>query len=174
MCVERAFGILKARGVDPNDPITREVDLEMDSQEVVKPPTTSIQPEIHNNPRFFPWFEDFIGAIDGTHVRASVPIEIQDRFRGRKGGTTQNLLTIVDFDTKFTYVLAGWEGSAHDSRVVNDALRKYYPTDVGFGNRKGVMPPYRKTRYQLKEYTNNPPENERSYSTFDTLQLECV
>ena len=73
----------------------------------MKPPTTSIQPEIQNNPRFFPWFEDFIGAIDGTHVRASVPIEIQDRFRGRKGGTTQNVLAAVDFDAKFTYVLAG-------------------------------------------------------------------
>ena len=91
---------------------------------VVKPPEPSIQPEIQNNPRFFPWFEDFIGAIDGTHVRASVPIEMQDRFRGRKDKTTQNVLAAVDFDLKFTYVLAGWEGSAHDSRVLNDALRK--------------------------------------------------
>ncbi|XP_021714756.1 uncharacterized protein LOC110682740 [Chenopodium quinoa] len=137
--------------------------------EVVKPPTTSIQPEIQNIPRFFPWFEDFIGAIDGTHVRASVPIEIQDRFRGRKGGTTQNVLATVDFDAKFTYVLAGWEGSAHDSRVLNDVLSrgfkipegKYYLADAGFGSRKGLMPPYRRTRYHLKEFTNNPPENER-------------
>uniref|UniRef100_A0A803N8W4 Transposase n=1 Tax=Chenopodium quinoa TaxID=63459 RepID=A0A803N8W4_CHEQI len=137
--------------------------------EVVKPPTTSIQPEIQNNPRFFPWFEDFIGAIDGTHVRASVPIEIQDRFRGRKGRTTQNVLAAVDFDAKFTYVLACWEGSAHDLRVLNDALSrgfkipegKYYLADAGFGSRKGLMPPYRRTRYHLKEFTNNPPENER-------------
>ena len=56
-----------------------------------------------------------MGAIDGTHVRASVLIEIQGRFRGRKGGTTQNVLFAVTFDLRFTSMLAGWEGSAHDS-----------------------------------------------------------
>ncbi|XP_056688452.1 uncharacterized protein [Spinacia oleracea] len=104
--------------------------------EFVKPPTTTLQPEIQNNPRFFPWFEDFIGAIDGTH---------------------------------FTYVLAGWEGSAHDSKVLGDALRrgfkvpqgKYYMADGGYGDRKGFMHPFRQVRYHLKEYTNNPPENEK-------------
>ena len=65
-----------------------------------------------------------MGAIDGTHVRASVPIQIQGRFRGQKDGTTQNVLAAAAFDLKFTYVLAGWEGSAHDSRVLNDALSR--------------------------------------------------
>ena len=32
------------------------------------------------------------------------------------------MLAAISFDLKFTYVLAGWEGSAHDSRVLNDAL----------------------------------------------------
>ena len=48
-----------------------------------------------------------MGAIDGTHVRASVPIQIQGRFRGQKDGTTQNVLAAAAFDLKFTYVLAG-------------------------------------------------------------------
>ncbi|KMT02348.1 hypothetical protein BVRB_9g205730 [Beta vulgaris subsp. vulgaris] len=136
---------------------------------VVKPPATDLQPEILNNSRFFPWFEDFIGAIDGTHVRASVPLDMQERFRGRKDKTTQNVLAAVDFDLKFTYVLAGWEGSAHDSRVLGDALKKgfnvpegkYYLADAGYGDRKGFMPPFRRVRYHLKEYANNAPENER-------------
>lgn len=68
--------------------------------------------------------QDCVGAIDGTHIRASVPIEIQGRFRGRKDRTTQNVLAGITFDVKFTYVLAGWEGSAHDSRVLNDALTR--------------------------------------------------
>ena len=68
--------------------------------------------------------QDCVGAIDGTHVRASVPPEIQGRFRGRKDGTTQNVLAAISFDLKFTYVLAGWEGSAHDSRVLNDAFAR--------------------------------------------------
>uniref|UniRef100_A0A803N088 Myb/SANT-like domain-containing protein n=1 Tax=Chenopodium quinoa TaxID=63459 RepID=A0A803N088_CHEQI len=59
----------------------------------------------------------------------------------------------VDFDTKFTYVLVGWEGYAHDFRVLNVALSrgfkipegKYYLADAGFGNckeevRKGNRP----------------------------------
>ena len=66
--------------------------------------------------------QDCVGAIDGTHVRASVPPEIQGRFRGRKNGTMQNVLATISFYLKFTYVLAGWEGSAHDSRVLNDAF----------------------------------------------------
>ena len=63
-----------------------------------------------------------MGAIDGNHVRASVPIQIQGRFRGQKDGTTQNVLAAAAFDLKFTYVLAGWNGSAHDSHVLNGAL----------------------------------------------------
>jgi hypothetical protein len=34
------------------------------------------------------------------------------------------VLAGITFDLKFTYVLAGWEGSAHDSRVLNDALTR--------------------------------------------------
>ena len=65
-----------------------------------------------------------MGAIDGIHVRASVPIEIQGRFHGQKGGTTQNVLAAVTFDLRFTYMLAGWEGSVHDSRILNNALSR--------------------------------------------------
>ena len=50
---------------------------------------------------------DCIGAIDGTHVLARVPTRMQPTFRGRKHTTTQNVLAAVDFDLRFTYVLAG-------------------------------------------------------------------
>ena len=50
--------------------------------------------------------QDCVGAIDGTHVHASMPPEIQGRFHGRKDGTTQNVLVAISFDLKFTYVLA--------------------------------------------------------------------
>jgi len=65
-----------------------------------------------------------VGAINGTHVLVNVPVEIQGKFRGRKEGTTQNVLAAITFDLKFIYVLAGWEGSAHDSRVLGDALSR--------------------------------------------------
>ena len=68
--------------------------------------------------------QECVGAIDGTHVRASVPPEIQGRFRGCKDGTTQNVLAAISFDLKFTYVLARQESSAHDSCVLNDAFAR--------------------------------------------------
>jgi len=59
--------------------------------------------------------------MDGTHVPCVVDADLQAAFRNRKGYTSQNVLAIVDFDMKFTYVVAGWEGSVHDARVLRDA-----------------------------------------------------
>jgi hypothetical protein len=49
---------------------------------------------------------------------------MQPAFRGRKHYTTQNVLAVVDFHLKFTYVLAEWEGSAHDALILADALER--------------------------------------------------
>ena len=58
--------------------------------------------------------QNCIGAIDGTHVRACVSQENQIPFIGRKGILTQNIMAACSFDMQFTFVWAGWEGSAHD------------------------------------------------------------
>jgi hypothetical protein len=55
-------------------------------------------------------------------------------FRGRKSFTTQNVMAAVDFDLRFTYVLAGWEGSAHDVVVLADALQRHNGLVVPEGN----------------------------------------
>jgi hypothetical protein len=65
-----------------------------------------------------------VGAIDGTHVLGRVPEKHRPTFMGRKHTTTQNGLATVDFDLRFTYVLAGWEGSTHDARILADALER--------------------------------------------------
>ena len=64
-----------------------------------------------------------------------MPPEIQGIFRGHKDGTTQNVLSAISFDLKFTYVLAGWEGSAHDSRVLDDAFARL----GGFSIPEGII-----------------------------------
>ena len=33
-------------------------------------------------------------------------------------------MATVDFDLKFTYVLAGWEGSARDALILADAIKR--------------------------------------------------
>jgi hypothetical protein len=42
-----------------------------------------------------------------------------------KGMRTQNVMVVCDFDMRFTFVLAGWPGSAHDMRVFTDAMTTY-------------------------------------------------
>ena len=34
------------------------------------------------------------------------------------------MMAAVDFDLKFTYVLTGWEGSAHDALILADTLER--------------------------------------------------
>lgn len=65
-----------------------------------------------------------VGALDGSHIPASVPVEEQAPFRNRKGFLSQNVLLVTNFDRVLTYIHAGWEGSAHDGKVLSDAVMK--------------------------------------------------
>ncbi|XP_066311633.1 protein ALP1-like [Miscanthus floridulus] len=119
--------------------------------------------------RFFQ--KDCIGVIDGTHVLARVPVKMQAAFRDRKHTITQNILATVDFDLRFTYVLTGWEASTHDALILSDALEradglrvppgKFYLVDAGYAVRPGFLPPFRATRYHLREFGSNQPQNQR-------------
>jgi hypothetical protein len=93
---------------------------------------TPIASKILDNYQFAPYFSDYLGALDGTHVEMHVPIVLQPRYRNRKGTISQNILAVCDFNMKFVYILAGWEGSAHDSRVLLDAQAgKGFKTPTG-------------------------------------------
>ena len=56
------------------------------------------------------------------------------RYRGRKGYPTMNILAACSFDLRFTYVLPGWEGSAADSRILDNALHREDKLRVPKGN----------------------------------------
>ncbi|KAH1114726.1 hypothetical protein J1N35_008104 [Gossypium stocksii] len=148
---------------------------------VIRLPDESTPSEIRNNPRFYPYFKDCIGALDGTHVCASIPLSIQGRFRSRKRGMTQNVLAAITFDLRFSYVLAGWEGSAYDSRILSDALShpiglrisegKYYLTVAGYSIRNGYITPYCSVQYHLKEFSAQGPENAKEL--FNLRHYHC-
>ena len=119
-----------------------------------------------------PYFKDCLGALDGTHIAAHVPATECIPFRNRKGFLSQNVLAVCTFLMLFSYVLPGWEGSAHDSRVLSDAIHhkgfnppqgKYYLADAGYSNTDYLLTPYRSTRYHLKEQrqANQKPQNAR-------------
>ena len=77
-----------------------------------------------------------VGAIDGTHIPAWVRLEDQVRYRNRKSFLSQNVMAVVSFDMRFQYVFAGWEGSASDSKILQDAFwrrpynRLHFPTGI--------------------------------------------
>ena len=42
-----------------------------------------------------------------------------------------------------------------------ECVGKYYLGDTGYGVRKGIISPYRGVRYHLKEFSDNPPRNDK-------------
>ncbi|XP_073047669.1 uncharacterized protein [Primulina eburnea] len=90
---------------------------------MVKPGST-VPEKIRESTRFYPYFKDCIGAIDGTHIPATVFERDTNSYRNRHWTISQNVLASCNFDLEFIYVLSGWEGSAHDSNVLADALSR--------------------------------------------------
>ncbi|KAF5952622.1 hypothetical protein HYC85_010566 [Camellia sinensis] len=70
------------------------------------------------------WFQNCLGALDGTYVRVLPPAIDKPRYRSRKGEIATNVLGVCSQDMQFIYVLPGWEGSASDSRVLRDAISR--------------------------------------------------
>ncbi|KAL7616522.1 hypothetical protein Lser_V15G01932 [Lactuca serriola] len=113
-------------------------------------------------------FPGALGALGGTLVHAVVPVDEQTRYKGRgKGECYQNVIGICGFDMIFTFVWAGWEGVAHDSKFLKEVVfnptsgfsfpppDKYYLCDAAYTNTRGFMAPYRNTRYWLADFQRN-------------------
>ncbi|KAL6321303.1 hypothetical protein AAG906_016337 [Vitis piasezkii] len=76
----------------------------------------------------------------------------------------QNVMAVCDFDMIFRFVVVGWEGTAHDSRVLTETIRnpqhnfpmppseKYYLVDATYTHTRGFMAPYRNVRYWLSDF----------------------
>ncbi|KAL8492172.1 hypothetical protein ACS0TY_023706 [Phlomoides rotata] len=67
-------------------------------------------------------FKGYLGALDGTLIDVTVPEMDKARYRTRKGTISVNVLAACDHGIHFTYMLAGWEGSAADARVLRDVI----------------------------------------------------
>lgn len=123
-------------------------------------PQDPIPSEILNNPKFFPYFKDALGAIDGSHIAIAPPAAQRAAFRNRKGFVSQNCLFICSFNLRFMYCICGWEGSAADARVYEDARSndlhippgKFYLADAGYPLCNELLVPYRGVRYHLAEW----------------------
>ncbi|KAF7833293.1 Retrovirus-related Pol polyprotein from transposon TNT 1-94 [Senna tora] len=94
---------------------------------------------------------------------------------------------LTTIDGQFIYVLAGWEGSTADGRVLKDVVLWpnglkvptdcYYLVDAGYTNCRGFLAPYRGQRYHLNEWRNGrqpvtPQEcfNMRNSSAYNVIK----
>jgi len=59
-------------------------------------------------------------AIDGTHVPVCVSRRSHDDYLNRKGWPSQNVLAVVDFDMRFTFIGVGMAGAVHDMAVLRE------------------------------------------------------
>ncbi|PPD90871.1 hypothetical protein GOBAR_DD12175 [Gossypium barbadense] len=112
------------------------------------------------------WFKNFLGALDGTHIKIRVPTVDKPRYRMRKGNIATNMLGVCTPEMQFVYVLPGWEGSVADGQVLRDAISRrhglqvphvkvdscYYLVDAGYTNCEGFLAPFRGQRYHLNEW----------------------
>ncbi|XP_043710577.1 uncharacterized protein LOC122659540 [Telopea speciosissima] len=157
---------------------------------LLKPPSTTTHKRITSNgSRFYPYFKDCVGAIDGSHIPAWVQVEQHRSFRDRHGCISQNILAACEFDKKFTYILAGWAGSASDSRILDNAIHrvgegrlvvpecKFYLVDAGFSNQKEFLRPFRNVRYHVKEWKNSnlgPQDKKELFNLRHASLRNCI
>lgn len=90
-------------------------------------------------------------------------------------------MVACNFDNRFVHVSAGWEGSASDARVLQDALEnnfyvpegKFYLVDAGYANTPNFIAPYRNVRYHLQEQarSNQRPQNPQELFNLRHAQL---
>ena len=126
----------------------------------IRPPLPRLGPNplIADDPKFSPYFDDFDGGVDGTHVPAVVTAAEAPVWRNRKGWTSQNVLTYFGFDLNVLFLHAGWEGTSHDAQVLTHALQHGFPrngkklVDAAYTQTREFIKPYRGGRYNLNEW----------------------
>lgn len=113
---------------------------------------TPLANRIAKNSKYFPYFENCIGLLDGIDILVHVPAMQVALYCNRKGYLSQNVLSVCNLDLEFCYILASWQGSAYDDWVLKDELfnydfvipdGKYYLADAGYHNTDHLLCPYK-------------------------------
>ena len=106
---------------------------------------------ILGDPKLFPFFQDALRAINGSHFNAHITASDQDALCDCNGALTTNALAICDFNMWFLHIQSGWEGSVADAQMFHDARftdlpvpdGKYFLADAGFPTCSSLLVPYR-------------------------------
>ncbi|MQL84221.1 hypothetical protein Taro_016732 [Colocasia esculenta] len=73
--------------------------------------TDPVHPHIRHDDRFYPYFKDAIGAIDGTYIPPHVLKDRQARYRNRKNVISQNVMGVCGFCCPVDKPRGGMNGS---------------------------------------------------------------
>ncbi|EOA29250.1 hypothetical protein CARUB_v10025524mg [Capsella rubella] len=102
-------------------------------------PGNAVPSKIRESTRFYPYFK----VRRRTHIPTMIVGNETASYQNRKEILSQNVLDACNFDLEFIYVLSGWEGSAHDAKVLNDALtriiNRFEVADEGSCDEQGVV-----------------------------------
>ena len=111
-----------------------------------------------------------------------MPREKHDTFRNRKDTISQNVLVACGYNVRFVYIKVGWEGSAHDSRVLLDAIsnpsvvfsvpliEKYYIVDAAYRHMPGFMTPFKSGPRGKSQTTQKALFNRRHSSVRNVIE----
>ncbi|XP_060200766.1 uncharacterized protein LOC132629037 [Lycium barbarum] len=161
--------------------------LAMDIIKPKDPALSDVHTKLRDDKTYWPYFRNCIGAINGTHVACIVPSKDQIKYICRKGFTSQNVMTVCDRDTCFTFVWPGWEGIAFDARIFDQALGRqdlnfphplagnYYLVDSGYPTMLGYLGPYKGECYHLSDFGRNSSfRNPNEIFNFFHSSLRCT
>ncbi|KAK2653095.1 hypothetical protein Ddye_012951 [Dipteronia dyeriana] len=94
----------------------------------------------------------------------SISLEDQIPYISRKRIPTQNVIVACDFKMQFIFVVASWEDTAHDSRILqktilDPALNFPKPPKVaaGYPQMSGYLGPNKCVRYHIPDFRRGKP-----------------
>jgi len=118
----------------------------------VKPPgADNLSSKICSNAKFWPYFKDTIGAIDGSHLSIAPPTYLASPYWNYKGFLSQNCLFTCNFNLHFPYALTRWNGSASDAQIFGDACSHNLHIPNGNLTTSG-FPPSHPYLFHVKEF----------------------
>ena len=123
-----------------------------------------------------------LGAFDGTSVPLNVAYSQQNRqriWKSKDNVPSTNVLCAINWIMEFVFVFAGWEGSAHDSRILNDArvaggftdpdflnTHYFWLADRAYALSAWCLTPFMNVRYHIAQFDHVAPLNRQELFNF--------
>ncbi|KAL0009002.1 hypothetical protein SO802_010504 [Lithocarpus litseifolius] len=144
---------------------------------LIKPDPTTVGLPVHLQVnKYYPWFE------------CPASFKPNDGVQEPKEHYNHKCHVSCDHDMRFTYVHSGWEGSANDSRVLEEVIGdpkhgfpwpptgSYYLVDSGYPIGTSFLPPHKSTRYHAQEFRaiNRRPASKKELYNYRHSSLRMV